>query len=316
MRGSVIINDTDIADFGAFILKGGDYDFLTLPERTEPPQNNWFEYDGLDVDLSEVFFKARTLSVSFHLSATDSFEYEFNVNSFYKLISQGYIDLYSREFARTFRLRYLSCSDFKHRGGLYRAGRKQGSFNISFSMDNPLQLFTRPEILEPVTTKQYSASGILINDIDLARFGIVVQECYSSIFTMPTVKAPLTRSFARRSGLLAYPSNKPTFEAKEIIVKCTMAAATREEFYYNYEALFNNLRKEGALDFKTYLGQTQCYYSKMDGFRKNGIFANGVMVGFNLRLIQIDAGLTLFVLGAEDGTALLTEDGEFIEITK
>lgn len=57
MKGSVIINGTDIADFGALILRGGDYNFLPFPERKEPKQNNWYEYDGLDTDLEEVFFK-------------------------------------------------------------------------------------------------------------------------------------------------------------------------------------------------------------------------------------------------------------------
>ncbi|MEN9919688.1 MAG: hypothetical protein RL662_2124 [Bacteroidota bacterium] len=316
MKGSVIINGVDIADFGAFILRGGDYDFLPFPDRREPKQNNWYEYDGVDVDLTEVYFKERTLSVHFYISASNSVEYEFNLNSFYTLITGGYIELYMREFAHTFKLRYLSCTEYNHKGGLYKAGDKRGAFAVDFSMDNPLQLFTDPTIRVPNSSKQYPASGILINGLDLATFGIVVNECYSSMLLLPAVKAPLVRSFARQTGLLAYPSDEPAFEAKEIAIKCTMTASTLAEFYHNYEALFNNLAKNEALQIESYLGEAECYYSKMEGFKKHGGFSQGVMVSFTLRFLQIDTGLTIFVLGAEDGSALLTEDGEYIEITR
>lgn len=315
MRGSVIINDVDIADFGVFILRGGDHDILTMPTRTEPKKNNWFEYDGLDVDLSEAFFNARSLSIQFYISANNKFDYEFNLNSFHMLITSNYINLYSREFDRAFKYRYLSTTEYNHKGGVYKLGDKRGSFSVSFSMDDPLQLFKNPNILSPRSSYKH-ITHILLNNIDLGEFGIIVNEAYSSILKLPVVKAPLTRSFARRSGLLAYPSSTPTFEAKEIIIKCTMRAANRAEFYHNYEALFNNLVKSEALQIKSYLGQADCYYSKMEDFKKLGVFSRGVLVSFILKFIQIDAGLTVFVLGSEDGSALLTEDGEYIEITR
>ncbi|WP_108822003.1 hypothetical protein [Dysgonomonas sp. Marseille-P4361] len=315
MRGSVIINGVDIADFGAFILRGGDHDILTMPARTEPKKNNWFEYDGLDVDLSEVFFNARSLLIQFYLSADNSFEYELNLSLFSSLITSGYINLYSREFNRTFKYRYLSATEYNHKGGLYKPGDKRGAFTVSFSMDDPIQLFKDPTILAPNSTYKH-ATHILLNGIDLGEFGIIVNEAYSSMLKLPVVKAPLTRSFARRSGLWAYPNSNPRFEAKEIALKCTMRADSREEFYHNYEALFNNLSKTKSLQIESYIGEAECYYSKMEDFKKMGVFSRGILVSFTLKLIQIDAGLTVFVLGAEDGSALLTEAGEYIEITR
>lgn len=316
MKGSVIINGTDIADFGALILRGGDYDFLPFPDRAEPKQNNWHEYDGLDVDLSEVFFKERTLSVHFYISNGNSLEYEFNLNSFYTLIATGYIDLFTREFARTFRLRYLSVTEYKHKGGLYRQDSKRGWLKVSFSMDNPLQLFTNPAIRVPASSKNYPLSGVSLNGYDFAKFGIVVGECYSSMLAQAAIKEPLTRSFAKYTGLVAYPSSTPTFEAKEIIIKCTMAANSLAEFYHNYEALFNHVSQTGELTIETYLGAASCYYLKMENFKKHGVFSRGVMVSFTLRFMQLDTGLITYVLGAEDGSALLTEDDEYIEITR
>lgn len=144
MKGSVIINDIDIADLGVFILRGGDYDFLTFPERREPTQNNWYEHNGLDVDLSEVYFKERTVSILFNISAQRAQDYEYNLNAFYRLITDSYISLYSREFARTFSLRYLSCTEYNHKGGMYKQGDKRGWLKVNFSLDDPLQLFKDP----------------------------------------------------------------------------------------------------------------------------------------------------------------------------
>lgn len=315
MRGSVLINGVDIADFGVFILRGGDNDFLTFPERRAPIQNNWYEYDGLDVDLSEVYFKERTLSVHFYISAPNVHEYESNLNSFYQLITAGYINLYSREFARTFKLRYLSVTEYNHKGGLYKRGDKRGAFRVDFSMDNPLQLFTKPTIFIPASSKNYSLSGVVLNDYDLAQFGIIVTECYNSVLTQSAVKSPLTRSFSKRNGLLAYPATTPTFEAKEIIVNCTMAAATRAEFYNNYEALFNQVSQPGEIYLDTHYATSEVYYSKMENFEKHGIFAKGVRVSFTLRFMQINAGLIEYLLGTQDGYEIITEtDGYNIEV--
>lgn len=339
MKGSVIINGVDIADFGAFILREGDYDFLPFPDRKEPTQNNWFEFDGLDVDLSEVYFKERTVAINFYISAGTARDYEYNLSAFYRLITGGYITLYSREFARTFSLRYLSCTEYNHKGGMYKQGDKRGWLKVDFSLDDPLQLFTDPTILTPrkMGSLLYTDSSLFVttdtglfidlgdtiatdehithvslNGIDLGAFGIIVNECYSSMLQQPAAKAPLTRSFDKHTGLLAYPRQRPTFEAKELVIKCTMRADSRAEFYYNYEALFNNLTKPEALQIDSFLGQANCYYSNMSDFKKLGIFSRGVMVQFTLHLTQIDPNFTYYVLGSLADTAILTDTGEFI----
>lgn len=214
-------------------------------------------------------------------------EYEYNLNSFYTLVTAGYIDLYTREFARTFQLRYLSVSDYKHKGGFYKQDVKRGWLKVDFSMDNPLQLFTDPTIRVPSSSKNYPLSRVLLNGYDLAQFGIVVNDCYSSILAHAAIKTPLTRGFAKATGLLAYPSSTPTFEAKEIVIKCTMGANSLAEFYHNYEALFNHVSQTGELTIKTYSGQAACYYSKMENFKKHGVFSRSVMVSFTLRFINI-----------------------------
>lgn len=339
MKGSIKINGKDVGELGVFILRGGDYDLLTMPERIAPEQNNWYERSVLDVDLSEIFFKGRNLSVNFHIADQTAQAYEYNLNEFYRLLTGGYIELWSREFARSFNLRYVDNTEYNHKGGLYKAGDKRGWVRIEFAMDDPLQLFGDPTILVPrkIGSFLYTDSAlfvatdtgllidigdaldidkhishVLLNGIDLGAFGIIVNECYNSMLRLAAVKKPLTRTFARMSGTKAYPRQTPTFEPKELVIKCTMRADSRTEFYYNYQALFNNLAKTEALQIESYLGTVDCYYSKMTDFRKLGNFSSGIMVQFTLRLVQLGGEFKYYVLGSKTDTAIVTDANEYI----
>lgn len=316
IKGSTIINGLDLSELGMFMIQNGGDNLLLFPERKQPKSNNWYEYDGLDVDLSEIYFNDRALAIQFYIYSDNARDYEFNLNEFYKLTSNDYITLYSREFNKSFKLRYIACGDYVHTGGLYKDDDKGGTMKIQFSMDDPLQLFTNPTILQPKSPGYNYTSYILLNGIDLGKFGIVVNEAYSSMLKLPAVKPPLIRRFENRSGALAFPRQESTFEAKEITIKCTMRTKDLTTFYYNYEALFNNLSKLEGINLETYLGDASCYYNRMDDFKKLTLFSEEILVSFTLKLVQIDVGITIFILGAEDGTALLTEDNQYIEITR
>lgn len=315
MRGSVIIDGIDIADLGMFILKGGDYDFLPFPERKEPEQNNWHELDGVDADLSEIYFKEKKVTVRFYIKADTGDEFLFNLNRFHALISApGYRQLYSREFGKTFLLRYISCPAFAHTGGMYKAGTKRAEISVEFSMDNPLQVFTGSTHLIPRNGRT-SKTYISINNRDLADFGIIVNECYNSVLRLPAVKSPLTRSISNINGLIAYTEAQTVFEAKQTVIECTMTANNREDFYYNYEALFNNLTIREAIPLSTFAyDDVSCYYSTMSGFEKLRPFASRVLIRFTLTLIHMSPGLIQFLLGTQDNYLINTQDNYFIQM--
>lgn len=290
MKGSCIIDGFDIDDLGGFILRGGDYDFLSFPERRDPLSENWFEYNGVDVDLSEIYFKEKSLTVKFHIKGETSDEFIYRLNCFYKRVSApGYRILYSREFDRTFRLRFVSCPEYTHRGGLFKPGTKRGTLSVSFSMDDPLQLFTDRSILIP-TIEGRIPSQVSINGYDLSRFGIVVTQCYNSVLKLSAAKQPLTRSFERMTGLLVSEPEQATFEAKQITIECTMLADNRAEFYHNYTALFNNLTLTQAIEVSTLWADNECFYTSMSDFSKFKAFKNGIHIGFKLNLTCTNTG--------------------------
>lgn len=286
MIGSCIINGVDVAQWDMFILRDSDYDFLSFPDRKEPTSNNWQQYDGIDVDLSEIYFNAKKVTVGFFIKADNGSEFLYRLNAFYTLISApGTISLYSREFDRTFSLRYISCPEYRHRNGMYKEGTKRGEITVEFSMDDPLQLFTNPALLVP--TGNRNTQFVSVNNYDLGRFGIIVNECYNTTLKLPAVKPPLVQSFERSTGLHVTPASQTIFEATQVTIDCTMLATTRAEFYHNYEALFNNLTRREAVMLSTFSFDSECFYRSMQNFEKMKPFSDGVRVKFSLILTII-----------------------------
>lgn len=317
MKGSVIIDGNDIGDLGMFILKGGDYDFLPFPDRVEPEQNEWHEQDGVDADLSEVYFKEKKVVVRFYIKAETAGSFFDRLTRLYRIISApGYRQLYSREFGKSFSLRFISCPGYNHRGGMYKEGVKRGEIDVEFSMDDPLQLFTDFENLIP-RNGRHSKTYVSINGYDLSEFGIIVNQCYNTVLRLPTVKVPLIRNIRNRNGLIVYPSAETTFEKKQTVIDCTMTADNREDFYFNYGALFNHMRMPGSIALSTYaFDDSLCYYSAMQNFVKVRPFGSRILVRFSLVFTHTQAGLFTTLLGTEDDVfAVVTESGEyFIEV--
>lgn len=313
MIGSCIINGVDIATWDMFILKDSDSDFLSFPDRKEPTSNNWQEYDGLDVDLTEVYFNAKKVVTRFFIKADTGAEFLYRLNAFHTLISApGTLSLYSREFDRTFLLRFISCPEYRHTNGMYKDGTKRGEITVEFSMDNPLQLFNNPALFIPTANR--NTQFVSINNYDLGRFGIIVNECYNTTLKLPAVKPPLVQSFERSTGLFVTPSSQTTFEATQVTIECTMLADTREEFYHNYEALFNNLTKTDAVQLSTFSFDADCFYNSMQNFEKLKPFSDGVRVRFSLILTLITPGLIRFLLGTQDNYFINTQDNYFIQM--
>lgn len=309
MLGSCIIDRQDIGAWGMFILRGGDYDFLSFPERKTPDLNNWHEVDGVDADLSEVFFKEKQVTVRFYISGDNGESYFNNLSSFYELISvPGSRQLYSREFQKTFTLRFLSCEDYMHIGGMYKSGKKRGELEVAFSMDDPLLLFPDTESLTPRNGRSKPAQ-VKINGIDLSEFGIIVNQCYNTVLRLANPKPPLTRSFSKANGILAYTPARTTFEVKQITIDCTMTAQSLDDFYFNYGVLFNHMRATGVIEIGNYSGNDLCYYSSMTDFEKLSPFSRRILVKFSLNFICLTTGVVTRVLATQDFNPV-TPEGE------
>lgn len=286
--GGCIIDTVDLAAYGIFIERGGSDDFLSFPERRIPDFNDWEEYDGLDVDLSELSFEAKKVQVKYVVTSDDESAFKHYLNSFEALhFAPGYRSVFVREFNRTFQLRFTGFSSYSHKGGLYMHAKKMGKITAEYSMDDPLQFFT-PAILSPISTRE-TLSQIALNGYDLSRFGIIVRDIYSTALRSRSAKPVLERKINHITGLAADTGLIPKRQARIIEIQCAMIARTFAEFMTNWNALFNNLR----ITVPVQLGVTRtgsvlnCYYSKMTNFKKEASFSRKVKVSFNLILQEI-----------------------------
>lgn len=306
MRGACIIDGVDIDDLGMFILKGGDYDFLTFPSRKTPESNNWYEYDGIDADLSEVFFSEKKITIKFYMRSASGAQHVSRLNALERLLTApGYRSMYIREYDHTFLLRYLSCDEFRHKGGLARL-RPRTELAVEFCMDDPLRLFTgtSPDPIPEYNNNTY----VNLSGRDLSQYGIIVQSCYGSVLTIPAVKEPLTRSFNRRNGLLVPETYLNKKEVKQVIISCTMRASSLSVFKRNYEALFNALTQPGEIDLQTFAGSQKCFYTEMRDCKKKHPLRERVLVSFSIVLTALESGEAIFLLAAEDERMIVTED--------
>jgi hypothetical protein len=286
MAGSCIIDGFDIGTIGMFIMRGGDFDLLTFPDRKEPNKNNWFEYDGDDVDLSEVYLNAKKTTIKFYLNAVSGAQFITRINAFENLISaSGYRSVYIKEFNRTFTLRYVGCTSFPVKGGLIKPGAKSAQITVEFMDDTPTSLFTSN--LVPYSTLA-NDTYVKLNGIEFKYFGITIKKIYDSALSIHSVKQGLVQIIERMTGQMVDVAFTPKKQARKLTIDCYMKAASLTEFYLNYNALFNNLTLPQALTI-TINNNTdiKCYYNSMNGWKTNHSFSTGILIEFTLNLTEV-----------------------------
>ncbi|HLW09575.1 MAG TPA: hypothetical protein VKX35_04190 [Fermentimonas sp.] len=289
--GQCIIDGVDIASIGAFIERDGSNDLLMFPDRRKPDQNDWFESDGLEVDLSEVSFDAKKVAINYVIIADDYTQFKQRLNIFQNIHYKPMMNIYIREYATTFNLRYIQSSDYRHSGGYFNARKKIGNVKMDYWMDDPMQLYTSA-IASPVGDPS-NITHVSIDNIDLSAYGITVTEAYSSVLRPRGVKEVLTSKINsvdgqvadNLQGIVGYPKRK----ANEVIIDCVMTAGSKNNLLINLNALFNVVRKINAPLSLQLAGETiNCYYSKMSQFRKLTPFSRKVRVEFKLHLQEIN----------------------------
>lgn len=316
MIGSCIIDGIDLATYGTFIERGGSDDFLSFPERRKPDQNNWAEHDGLEVDFTDCYFDAKKVRVNYVIIGSNETTFQQHLNSVATLHqSPGLRRMYVREYNRTFELRFVGFTNYKHEGGLYKSGKKIGKLTAEFMMDDPLQIFT-PAVISPISQRE-SLAQIKVNHFDLSAFGIVVREVYSSAIRPRSMKKSLARNTFGHDGNIIDLEPLAKKQARQITIDCTMLANTLNEFYVNWNALFNNMRVEAPIELQvSQAGKTiQCYYDKMTNLKKEAPFKRKVKVSFSLVLQEAARVTLLRLLSAENGFLIETEDGLLIDLT-
>lgn len=317
--GQCIIDGVDIATLGAFIERDGSNDLLAFPERRKPDENDWAEHDGLDIDLEGVTFEPKKVVINYVIIADNYNAFKQRLKAFETLHFQpGNRSIYIREFDSNFQLRFLGFSSYSHKGGYYNPARKRAKISVEYWMDDPLQMYTTA-IGSPVGPTAVH-SNVSINNVDLSKYGIIVNEVYSSALKPRSAKDILTRKINHIHGQIAddgqigigvYADKKK--KSKDISIECTMIAGTANQLKINLNALFNVVSADSPISLKIAFESSYCYYVKMSKFRKRTPFSRKVSVEFTLHMREVSWREYIRLLAAQNGLVLITQDGKFIK---
>lgn len=300
MRNNCYIDGVSIWDkFGVWVTKGGYSDLLAFPALVDPDKNDWPEEDGIEVDLTEPRLQPKEITISFLASKAD-----IDVCDFIAFISKpGYHMLYVPSLNREWRLRlstqtknirYLNACDF----------------SLTFVEDVPM----RSDATLPDPGLSIRDCGYELDGISFADYGVVVDMAKDELLKSPAAKKNLNRKVYTEDGQI-YDADLLVFSSKETTFKCHFKTASIDKFWKCYDAFFSALiqpeERELYVDF---LSETYpCYYKKSSGFKVLSL-RGPVIVEFNLTLVFTVFRINEmeYLLAAEDGRYILTEDGEHL----
>lgn len=310
--GRCIINGTDISTLGMFIERNGSNDFLSFPDRRTPDYNDWAEHDGLDVDLTDLSFDAKKVTVNYVLIAQDETLFKQCLNSFETLHkTSDYLNIYVAEFNKTFQLRFTGFSKYEQNSGFTTPGKKTAKISVDYIMDDPLQVYTTA-VGVPISSRAMSAH-VSINSYDLSRFGIVVRNVYSSAMIPRSGKAVLERKFDNISGLIA-DTEEPKAKPRQVEIQCTMLANTLAELMTNMSALWANMNILTPIRLRINDSGMFCYYTKMSRMVKQTAFRRNIRLGFSLHLQEFTEMQLMRLLASQDNRLISTENGILIDL--
>ena len=80
--GQYSIDGKDFWTIFSIIVESGSSDFLKYPSKKESITRNWSDADGIDIDLSAIFFNARDISLRCAIIADDEADFWLKYEAF------------------------------------------------------------------------------------------------------------------------------------------------------------------------------------------------------------------------------------------
>lgn len=312
MKGLFYIDGKDaLSLFGIFITEGGHNGVISYPSLKTPEQsNNWAEYDGIEVDTSDVKLDTKEFEIKF--AATGFYK----IGDFISLLSdKAYHTFNFIEIEYTCKLRLVTEVNSQQ-----LVGAK--TFSLKFADDFPMNGYT---YLKPFSNL-VPIQGYELDGVDFSVYGIrVLEGSEAQVLKCPPVKKNMLRNIGTQNGAI-YDDNKVVFQQKEVALNCCLIAKDFTEFWRNYNAfLYDFIRvvevdedgikvqtAERSLFVDNLLEEYPCYYkeSKVSLLDPNG----NIWCKFTLTVVftSFRIGEDEFFLSSEDGALIKTEDGDFL----
>lgn len=299
MTNNFYIDSLDAyAKFGVVITNGSYNSMLAYPAAKPAASIGWPEWDGAQFDLSAPKLGTTQLTINFMADTESRF------GSFVELLSDKAYHMFDFfEAGVKHRLRLTS-------GQKFSADESSETFELQFTCDDyPLLDYT---YLPPETSKNIPDTGIELDGLDLAMYGVCVTGgSMDEILKSPAVKSNLTINVANCHGAM-YDNEIVVYEPKDVKLNCFMAAASLGEFHRNYNALlFDLIRPDERSLYVDATGyEYPCFYKSCAVSR----FANDDgQIWFEFSLTMTFTAFRIegheYLLTSEPGEWMMTEDG-------
>lgn len=295
MNGKFTIDGTESSTWGIIIMEGSYEGVVQFPPLKKVPENNWQEYDGIDVELSNPVLDIKEFEMTF--VTVEKFA---NIGGLLDALSDGAShDIYFYDLDITKTIRLSNASKLK---GTFLHMRQ---ITLTFCEDQTGLVDTEP-------VSDCSQTGYEIDNVQLSDYGIYILEgSDEEILIQPEVKKNLIVSIENKAGA-EYPDDEVKYEAKDVTINALMIAATIHQFTNNMNALLYALTRPNTRSF--YFGATddtyQCFYKKQAIKKFTTTKGNGIWCEFTLTLCFTDYRQTneTYVLATNDRNKIKTNN--------
>ena len=294
MIGKLFINSLDAySTYGLYVANGGYRGLISAPELKDVPINNWPDEDGIEADLSDPALGSKEFVIDFYTSGSMTAIID-------ALKSSVYHEFDFAEIGLVKTLRYLSCDGYREVGALK-------SLSIKFADDFPFEgyAYSLPQG-EGVT-------GFELDDIDLGVYEFrILQGTRDEIRKPAPVKKNLTVSYQKINGV-SYDDDSVYYDAKETTLKLHLCGDTTV-FWSAYNALLYDLVRVGKRVLKHPDGLNDCFYKGCQAV-EFAVTGDEIWCKLDLSLIfTMQPIQIIYILLSEDGEAMITEEGQLIQL--
>jgi len=254
MTGSIIISGKDIKSaYGAYLVDGALSDLPCFPDMKEPERNDWYEEDGIEVDLEKPCVESHEMTVSMMMPGSLG-----NVSSLMEYVrSARFHDVEFSEAGRSRKLRLVS---------MMATGLSMGLFGIDITLadESPLEGLSGGDV-----TSSSRQCGLAMDGVDLCAYGILLNGNADHLWPSAEVKDNILAESDFINGEKHYDEMeeaeddrmKVTVHSDDIKVGCVMISKSITEFWRKRDALLTALVAPGERTL-SYMGRSYKAYYK------------------------------------------------------
>lgn len=246
------IDNTQLEAMEVYIRRGGDGEVWSLPEREEPPHNDWHEVALRDADLIDrPTYADRTITLPLVVMRPT----EGRLDTVRQLFDHSPITLRVGSLGESYRLHPVGLKEYRHRGSLSEP--RVGVLEVELEQrgeDFAAHYRDLKATPRGGHARSIYSSGVRIGGTDLGALGIAVRRAYDT---------PLRGEIARHPR-----HGRPS---REIALRCSLIGETPAELSGSLRALWDLIDRTGSLALSLEGGESYpVYYKRMTETARRG----------------------------------------------